>query len=293
MATSPRAGGYRMIALAVLVGLGHAVVITALVGHRDYPVNTLAHAPGGTGGALLGLVALLAVPTFVTVRFQLVLPLFTAILAGGWPIYREFTTPAPEFSTLGGHTVMDGTLYVNAYVDAWYVWLFATLLVGLGEYVVRTDQDWLPAPKRERRLDSALHRDTRTALRTGLVIAAGHVAVFLLLAADWGYFAPDGFLPSPWYAGLAVLVWTVLGLAVIGAVAAVLLVRVRLVAPMGGLAWLVWRTGWTQNMPLPDDTLPIYFLGWFVFAVALLAVGGVEYVLRVVGQRASRQSTAD
>lgn len=82
------------------------------------------------------------------------------------------------------------------------------------------------------------------------------------------------------------LAWTVLGLAVVVGTTAGLLVRVRLVLPTVGLAWLVRQTGWSQTLPLPDDTLPIHFLGWFFFAGLLLAAAGAEYGLRAGWRRA-------
>lgn len=109
--------------------------------------------------------------------------------------------------------------------------------------------------------------------------------MFLALAADSGYFTPGGFLPSPWYTGLAVLGWTVLGLLALGAVPAWLLVRARLVAPTVALAFLVHRTGWLQLRALPDDPLPIYFIGWVAFAAALVVVGGAEFVFRAATRR--------
>lgn len=273
--------GRRALALAVAVGLVHAAGIAALVARLDYPVDALAMAPGGRGGAVIGLVALLAVPAFVVVRHRLLFPLATVLLIGGWSVGRELTTPPPEFSTLGGHTVVHGARYVDGYVDAWYVWLFAALLLGLAEYVARMDHDRLPTPGRSAWLGRLLDGDGRLAFVT---VGVAHGAVFLGLAADWGYFTPGGFLPAPWYVGLAVLGWTVLGLLAIGGVPALLLARWRLVTPTVGLAWLSWRVGWLQQLPLPDDPLPVYFLGWVVFAAALAGLGGLEYA----GRRAWR-----
>lgn len=288
MTATPHVDARRSAAFALLVGAVHAVGIAAVVRRLDYPVGGLVQAPGGAAGAVVGLVALLGVPAYVAARYRVVSPLAVAGGTGGWAVYREFTTPAPEFSTLGGHTVVQGTRYVDAYVDGWYLWLFAALLVGAAEYVVRTDHVRLPDPSGERRLDRLLQPGLGSAVRAGLVAGAGHLLVLLGLAADWGYFAPGGFLPAPWYVGLGVLAWTVVGLAVVGAMPAYLLVRLRLVAPTAGLAWLVRHTGWTQQLPLPDDALPVYFLGWFFFAGLLLAAGGTEYAVRWSVQRIRR-----
>lgn len=270
----------RALVLALVVGVAHALAVAALVRWLNYPIEALAHAPGGTGGALLGLVALLAVPTFVAVRYRLVTPLLAGVLGIGWAVLREFSTSRPVFSETGGYTIIVGPRYVDAYVDAWYVWLLAYLLLGAAEHVVRVDLDRLPSPSGDERLDWLRRRDRGTALRVAAVVGVVHTVVFLLLAADAGYFTSGGFLPSPWYVGLGVLVWTVLGLGAIGGVVGFLLGRWGLVAPVVGLAWLVWQTGWTQQLPLPDDALPVYVLGWFFFAGGLVAVGAMEWVLR-------------
>lgn len=120
----------RLIGLAMHVGVGGAAGYAALVESLDYPVNALAKSTGETAGALFGLVAVLAVPPVVASRYRLVGPLLAAVVSAGWPVYREFTT-APPFSTLGGFAAVDGPQYVDAYVDGWYVWLFASLLLGL------------------------------------------------------------------------------------------------------------------------------------------------------------------
>jgi hypothetical protein len=276
---------------ALFVGVVHAAVIAGIVARLDYPVKTFEYVPGGVPGATVGLVAVVAIPVFIVLRYRIVLPILAAIAGAVWPVYQEFTTPPPEFSTLGGYTIIHGTRYVDAYVNGWYVWLLAYLLVGLAEYVVRSDHEWLPSPARTERLEQWTRRDHLAALRLATVVAVAHVAVFLLLAADSGYFAPDGFLPSPWYVGLGVLAWTVLGLLVVGGLPMYLLVRTRLVAPIVVFAWLVRETGWAQNIPLPDDSLPVYFIGWFFFAGVLLVVGSVEYALRLAGQWTGHRPT--
>jgi hypothetical protein len=279
------------LALALLAGVVHAVAVAALVARLDYPVDPLANAPGGSVGAAVGLVAVVAVPTVVALRFRVLSPVVVTAASLALPVYRTFTTPPPTFSNLGGYTVVVGARYVDAYVDAWYVWLLAALLVGLVEAVVRLDVAWLPRPVGGG-VDRWLGGKEGAVRRTTAACAGAHVAVFLLLAADWGYFSPGGYLPSPWYVGLGVLAWTLVGLAVVGGLPAYLLVRGRLLSPTLALAWLVRRVGWAQNMPLPDDPLPIYFLGWPVFAGGLLLLGGVEYALgRLV--RWGRRSLGD
>lgn len=277
---APNRADSRAMAVALVIGVVHAAAVAALVRWLDYPLDALEHAPGGPVGALLGLTLLLAIPTFVAVRHGLVTPLLAAVLEAAWAVGREFATAGPEFSELGGYTIVIGPRYVDAYVETWYVWLLAFLLLGLVEYVVRVEFDRLPSPRVDVRLEWLLGRDREAGLRVAAVLGVAHAAVFLLLAAESGYFVPGGFLPSPWYVGLGVLAWSVVGLVAIGGVAGFLLGRWGLVAPTVALAWLVRETGWIQQLPLPDDALPVYFLGWFFFAGVLMVVGGVEYALR-------------
>jgi hypothetical protein len=272
------------VALALVAGVAHAAGVAALVSRLDYPIDALANAPAGRVGAVVGLVAVVAVPVAVALWLRVVSPLVVVAASVVWPVYLTATTAPPTFSRLGDYTVVEGPRFVDAYVDAWYVWLFVALLVGLVEAVVRLDVTRLPAPARAARLRRWLGPGRRAARRTAGVCGGAHAAVFLVLAADWAYFVPDGYLPSPWYVGLAVLVWTVVGLAVVGGVGPYLLVGRRLVVPTLAFAWLARQVGWAQNMPLPDDPLPIYFVGWPVFAGAFLLLGGVEYALRRLGR---------
>ena len=273
----------RSVALAFLAGGAHAAVVAVVVDRLDQPLDPLAAAPGGTVGALLGLLVLLALPTYLAVRRHLAGPLAVVVGTGGWALLREWTTPAPEFSSLHGHLVVRGPRYVAGYVDAWYVWLLAALLVGLAEHVARTDWERLPTPAGGR-LDDVLGRDAAVG-RLAVAVAASHAVVLLALAADAGYFEPGAYLPAPWYVGLGVLAWTVVGLVAVGGVTGLLLARWRLVVPTLALAWLVWTTGWTQQQPLPDDPLPVYFLGWWAFAGVLVGLGVVEAGVRRAWRR--------
>jgi hypothetical protein len=153
------------------------------------------------------------------------------------------------------------------------------------EAVVRLDLSALPTPAGRDALGRLFGRDPRPARRVAASAAAAHAAALLLLAADWGYFVPGGFLPSPWYVGAATLVWTVAGLLATGGGPVYLLARRRLLTPTLALAWLVRQQGWLQNMPMPDDPLPVYFVGWPFFLGALLLLGGVEYTLRALWRR--------
>lgn len=274
--------------LAAVVGLFHAAAFAAVVARLDYPVDALAYALGGRAGALAGLFLLGAVPALLALRHRLVVPLTGVLTGAGWTVAREFTTPRPEFSELGGHTVINGMLYVDGYVDGWYVWLFAAVLAGLAEFVVRSEADWLPSPGADDAFDCLLDTEREAAFRTATVVGAAHVVVFLTYAADWGYFGQNGFFPSPWYLGLATFGWTVLGLFALGAIPVYLLVSHRIVAPTVAFAWLVTRIGWDQQRALPDDSLPIYFLGWFFFAGVLLVVAAAEYGFRRAGRWTDR-----
>jgi len=272
-------------AVALAAGVVHAAGVAWVVATLAYPIDTLGTVYGGTPGAVAGLVLLAGLPAYLLVRHRLVVPAAGGLTWLGWILWRAVATPRPEFSTRAGYTIVEGTRYVDPYVNGWYVWLGVLLLVGLVEAVVRTDRSWLPSPAAGEDLAWWIRREWSTALRAGGVVAAAHVATILGLAAESGYFAPNGFLPSPWYLGLATLAWILLGLTLLGAIPAAALVRYRVVAPAVGLAYLVARGGWRQQLALPHDPLPIYLVGWFFFLALLLALGGLELFCRVVGDR--------
>ena len=282
--------GRRAVVVALLVGAVHAAAVSWFVARLALPVDVPGNAPGGVVGATVGLVALAAVPTALALDegLRLLSPVVLSAVAAVVPVGLTVTAPLPSYSTLGGHLVSSGPLYIGVYVDAWYVWLYVALVVGLVEAVIRLDRDW--APPRARRLRALLSPTRPAARRTAGVVGVGHAVVLLTLAADWNYFAPDAYLPAPWYVGAAVLAWTLLGLVVVGSLGPYLLVRFRLLSPTLAFAWVVARVGWSQNMPLPDDPLPVYFLGWFFFAGLGLLVGAAEYGLRRLGRWVRRRS---
>lgn len=55
----------------------------------------------------------------------------------GWSTYRDFVSPLPEWSELGGHLVVDGTVYLTSYVGTWFVWLATFVVLAAVEYGLR------------------------------------------------------------------------------------------------------------------------------------------------------------
>ncbi|GAA0528687.1 hypothetical protein [Halorubrum aquaticum] len=51
--------------------------------------------------------------------------------------YRDIASPAPEWSELGRHLVVDGPVYLTSYVGTWYVWLATFAVLAAVEYGLR------------------------------------------------------------------------------------------------------------------------------------------------------------
>lgn len=126
--------------------------------------------------------------------------------------------------------------------------------------------------------DATVVRLPRTTLVRALAVGGLHA----LMAA--GLFELFGFT----YPRIAsVLAYQVVGMVLLGAVPAVLLLQARLVTPaltVGALgAWGVYRTWRTQQLGLtPVDPTPFgwYLLLWAAILALALFVGGVEYGVR-------------
>jgi len=55
-----------------------------------------------------------------------------------WATYRDIASPVPEWSELGGHLVVNGSVYLTSYVGTWYVWLATIVVFASVEYSLRT-----------------------------------------------------------------------------------------------------------------------------------------------------------
>jgi hypothetical protein len=81
-----------------------------------------------------------------------------------------------------------------------------------------------------------------------------------------------------------VAVWTLLGTLTVGGLPVYLLGRTRVVAPTAVFAWLTTAVAWAQVTREPDESLPVYFVGWVFFAGFFVGVGVAEYGIRLLGR---------
>lgn len=263
----------RAVALAALAGLVHAAAVVALDRTLAYPVGAFGRGPVEWAFFAAGAVLVAAGPVYAALRYRLFVPVAAWVLLAASSLLAAVSGPRPEFSELGGYTVVAGTLHLRNYVQGWYCWLLAFALAALVEYAVRRDVDWLPAsPLRLPSLDAT---DRPGALRAAAVAGGAHLLAVLLLAAESGYFAPGSSFARP-----LVLLWVLPGAVALAAVPAFLLARWRLIAPLAAFAWFFFRVAEVQFLPLPDDGLPVYLLGWPAFVAAAAVLGAAESLLR-------------
>lgn len=268
----------RTVAVALLAGVVNLAVSASLDRSQGYPVSAFGSGPVEWVGFGLGLVVLAGVPVFLLLRYGLVSPPAATLVVAWTFLVPAVTGPPPEFSELGGHTVVAGTLHLRNYVQGWYCWLLTATLAGLVEYAARTDLARLPSVRR--RVPALDRRDRTTALRVAAVVGVAHLAAVAALAAEYGYFAPDSSFARP-----LVLAWTLPGAVALAATPAYLLARWRLLAPLAAFAYYFYRVAVVMFLPMPDDSLPVYLIGWPAFVGAALAVGGLEVLVRRLAGR--------
>lgn len=185
----------RTVAVALLAGVVNLAVTVSLDRSQGYPISAFGSGPVEWLGFGLGVVVLAGVPVFLLLRYGLVSPPAATLVVVGTFLVPAVTGPAPEFSELGGHTIVAGTLHLRNYVQGWYCWLLVAVLAGLVEYAARTDVTRLPSVRR--RLAALDRRDRATALRVAAVVGVVHLAAVVALAAEWRYFAPVSSVRSP------------------------------------------------------------------------------------------------
>jgi len=102
-------------------------------------------------------------------------------------------------------------------------------------------------------------------------------------------FAPDSAFARP-----LVLAWRLPGAVALAATPAYLLARWRLLAPLAAFAYYFYRVAVVTFLPTPDDSLPVYLLGWPAFVAAALAVGAADwrYLRRLAGRFRERPRSA-
>jgi hypothetical protein len=263
----------RTVALSLLVGVLALALTASLDRLHDYPISAFGTGPVEWIAFGLGVTVFGAVPVLLLLRFGLVSPSAVSTLVAWTFLVPAATGPAPEFSELGGYTVVSGTLHLRNYVQGWYCWLLVAVLAGLVEHVARADLARLPSVRR--RLPSLDRGDRVTALRVAAVVGVAHLAAVVALAAEYSYFAPDSSFARP-----LVLAWALPGAVALAATPAYLLARYRLLAPLAAFSYYFYRVAVVMFLPMPDDSLPVYLIGWPAFVGAGLAVGGLEVLVR-------------
>jgi len=259
----PDAQPWRPSSAWVLAAVSTPILVTgylAVIGYRLGELRTLL---GGTPSG----------PAFI---YLLALAVLGAGLAAAaerdlWPAVAVGVTGLLVLPWLGlfGRTASEGGSVVE-FMAAAVVLLLGIVSVAIGQLAVtnrQAVQHWLTP--RSRRLGAAAGTAT-------------FLLVVLLRNVVWG--APAWSLTG--FGGLLWL-WSAVGLVLLGAVPAVLLVRLRLVTPaVVVVGLLAAATALTLSSPTPEyaaaagSPLTYYAVGWFVpLALGLLAAG-IEYRVR-------------
>ena len=124
----------RTLAFAAAAGLANVAVVLALYVRAGYP--TLES---------LGAVALLAVtgfavgfvPALASAHTRLISPALVVGAALLGTVALELTSPAPEWTELGGAVVVDGPTHAGSYANTWYLWLALSCYAGALEFGLR------------------------------------------------------------------------------------------------------------------------------------------------------------
>jgi|AntDeeMetagen134_2_1112570.scaffolds.fasta_scaffold01543_8 hypothetical protein len=125
----------RTLLVAAISGVAHLGIVEFLFRQLDHVPNSLwplASVTSAAAAFAFGfLVALLSAHT------RLLSPIVGLPALLTWATYRDIAAPAPEWSELGGHLVVDGPVYLTSYVGTWYVWLATFIVLAAVEYGLR------------------------------------------------------------------------------------------------------------------------------------------------------------
>ena len=181
-----------------------------------------------------------------------------------WATYRDVASPAPEWSELGGHLVVDGSVYLTSYVGTWYVWLATFVVLAAAEYGLRGHYGIRGKPLRNL---PPLPLDRRAA-----VFVAGAVG---------GTF---GVAVVVWMVGIGVNPTTIVPVlaattAIAAAVPVAAAVARALVTPIACFLALVVPVLATQTF-VGGEGGPVFFLLIGPLAVGFAIVGFLESLLR-------------
>ncbi len=125
----------RTLLVATLGGVAHLGVVEFLfrwLGHVPDSLWPLASVSSAVFVFAFGFLAVLC-----SAHTRLLSPLVGLPTLLAWAAYRDVTSPTPEWSELGGHLVVDGSVYLTSYVGTWYVWLATFVVLAAVEYGLR------------------------------------------------------------------------------------------------------------------------------------------------------------
>jgi hypothetical protein len=277
----------RQLLLGLLAGVVHAAVLVGVALRLGYTVGPTAYTPLGIAWRYGGLVVVAALPTWLALRYRLVLPFLALNVTTGYVLGVELSPPGPTFRDLAelerlaeptGIVVVEDGLYIVRYMVNASVWGVGFLLAGLVEHVVRTTWPLLPGvrgPSRWLSVPASRRRAAVVATVGGIL----HALAMTWFAYRLGLAVSDG---GHWTLALLYL-YGAAGMWLLAAVPTYLLVRHRLVGPAVGLALFVLQDVNAEFSASVDSPHALYFGAWFVFLGLLLVVAGVEYGLRRLG----------
>jgi hypothetical protein len=227
----------------------------------------LGYPPPGAGAAAAGtagLVLLGAVPAGLHRRWGLRAPAAVVAAALVGAVVAELVVPGPVVAGLDGQQLTLGVAVLARFVGSWPLVLAVALLVGLVEHRTRTARPrWA------------------TALRTAGAGALVVTGLVLLHGAGRGWATAPPIAVS----------WGTPVLLVLAFVAALLLVRPRLVAPaalLGTALTVAAVATWVQ--PVGDPAVGLLNLGPLQLVLGLLLAAG-ELAARAVARRLARRRT--
>ncbi|GAB6878306.1 hypothetical protein JCM17823_05800 [Halorubrum gandharaense] len=248
--------------VAVVAGLAHLLVVEALFRWLGHVPETLW--PLASVGNAVVVFAFGFLVGLVTVGTRLWSPTVGLVTLLAWAAYRDVTAPAPEWSELGGHLVVDGAVYLTSYVSTWYVWVATFVVLGTIEYGLRRQYEL--ADDRLRNLPPLPTRRRTTLLAAGVIGGLFGVAVVAWMAGV-------GVSPA------SVLPLLVVTTALAGAVPVGAAVARGVVTPTVCFLLLVVPPLLRQTF-VGGEGGPVFLLMLGPLAVGFAVVGYVEHVLR-------------
>ena len=252
----------RTLLVATLAGIVHLGVVEFLfrwLGHVPDSLWPIASVSSAVFVFAFGFLAVLC-----SAHTRLLSPIVGLPILLVWATYRDVASPAPEWSELGGHLVVDGSAYLTSYVGTWYVWLATFVVLAAVEYGLRYHYGIRGEPLRNL---PPLPLDRRaTALVAGAAGSTFGVAVVAWMAGIG--VNPTGIVPM-------LVVTTALAAAVPIAAA----VARGLVTPIACFLALVVPVLATQTF-VGGEGGPVFLLLLGPLAVGFAIVGFLEGLLR-------------